>query len=172
MTYQGLAWTLFSTAFLLTCGRFYIRYYKRRKIGYDDILNGAAALALAAFMGTFQSSFHIDYNAQLYTDGASDTPPTEDDMMYSLKMNIINGIMFWIVIFLVKASFLALYWKVFEVLKTFRTAWWLVAVYTLLSFLVIFLSIFWHCGDPKRAFDLGWYLSASYNELRLSSNPD
>ena len=55
----------------------------------------------------------------------------------------------WVTLYLVKASFLALMWCVFSVSAGFRKAWWIVTVYTFITFWIIFLSRFWQCGGPS-----------------------
>lgn len=55
----------------------------------------------------------------------------------------------WATLYLVKASFLALIWHVFNVSAGFRKAWWIVTIYTFVTFWIIFLSELWQCGDPS-----------------------
>ena len=56
----------------------------------------------------------------------------------------------WTVLYLVKGSFLALIWSIFNVSADFRKAWWVVTVYTFLGFWPIVLSELWQCGDPSQ----------------------
>lgn len=142
---------------LLTLGRFYIRWRTVQKVHWDDILNGAALVALIGFVATFQVYLPVEYNAELYGLGLSDVAPTEDDFNFSLKMTLANVLLFWAVIFLVKASFLALYWQLFRVSPGFRKAWWAVAVYTVVSALVILMAEVWRCNDPKNTLNLGTF---------------
>ena len=55
----------------------------------------------------------------------------------------------WTSLYLVKASFLALYKSIFYVLGRFRIAWWVVVAFTFLSYWPIVLSQLWQCGDPS-----------------------
>lgn len=140
---------------LITFGRFYIRWRYIRKLQWDDVLNAAALVALIAFIATYQVYLPTEYNAELYGLGLSDVAPTEKDIIFSLKMNLANVMLFWIVIYLVKASFLALYWTLFRVSPGFRKAWWAVAIYTCISFCAIFVATLWQCNNPKSVFDPG-----------------
>ena len=56
--------------------------------------------------------------------------------------------------YLVKASFLALCWYVFSPSASFRKAWWVVAIYTFLTFWPVFLSELWQCGSPSQYADV------------------
>ncbi len=155
--FQALAWTMCVVDILLTFGRFYIRCRTTQKLHWDDILNGAALVALIGFVATYQVYLPVEYNAELYGLGLSDVAPTEDELNFSLKMTLANVILFWSVIFLVKASFLALYWQLFRVSPAFRKAWWIVTVYTVLSALVILSAEVWRCNDPKNPLNLGTF---------------
>lgn len=140
---------------LITFGRLYIRWRIVRKLQWDDALNGAALVALIGFVATYQVYLPTEYNAELYGLGLSDVAPTEKDIIFSLKMTLTNVMLFWIVIYLVKASFLALYWSLFRISPGFRKAWWAVAIYTCISFGAIFVATLWQCNNPRSVFDPG-----------------
>lgn len=143
-------------AILVTIGRFRIHWVKSKTFGWDDYLNGIALIFLLVFTVTYQIYFPIDYQAQLYSLGLVDQPPKIQDVYLDMKIYIANAFMFFGVIYSVKASFLALYWKIFHISNKFRIAWWFVTVYTVLSFLLTFFSLFWQCGslsdfgDPRK----------------------
>ena len=143
--FKAFGWTMCAAGVLLTIGRFYLRWRKMRGLGYDDILNGAAALFLIALMITSQIYLPNEYDLELHDLGFIDTEPPAFDEAFNLKLTIAALILFWVVMFSVKASFLALYWHLFRVSKRFRIAWWITAVYTALSFVIIFLSILLRC---------------------------
>jgi magnesium-transporting ATPase (P-type) len=143
------------TAILLTIGRFRIHWRKNRRFGWDDYFNAIALVFLLIFTITYQLYVPIEYNAQLYALGLSDRAPTNRDQILDMKLNVVNIVMFFSVIYSVKASFLALYWQIFEVSPRFRKAWWCVMVYTLLCYLVSFTAIFWNCGSPAKFLDPG-----------------
>ena len=157
---------------LLTTGRFYLRWRKVGRLGWGAILNGAALVVLIAFLATYQVYLPIDYNAQLYALGLSDIAPTKRDAYFTLKMGTANVMLFWAVIFLVKASFLALYWGVFSVSRGFRRAWWAVAIYHFVTFWAIFLSVLWHCGEPKHVVDPGTFGPSVHPYCWMSSAPE
>lgn len=56
----------------------------------------------------------------------------------------------WTILWLVKASFLAFCWNIFKVSPNFRRAWWVIAIYTFLSYWPLSLATLWQCGDPSK----------------------
>ncbi|KAF7960168.1 hypothetical protein EAE96_001766 [Botrytis aclada] len=151
---NALAWTLFSISTVLTLGRFYIRWQKGKSLHLDDIFNALALGSLLAFAITYQVYLPIQYNYQLYTLGLGGYLPSDDQLMYAQNVGIVNIVFFWVTIYLVKASFLALYWALFSVSIAFRRWWLAVAIYTGISFLATFFAIFWSCKTPSQLEDL------------------
>ena len=141
---------MFSIGFLLTGGRFWLRWRKLHALSWDDILNGAAVMIVIPFVVTYRLYVSIDDTEETYPVSLNGVVEYKKDALdSSFKMAIANAMLFWAVIFLVKASFLALYWSVFNVSKRFRIAWWAVSVYILLSFCMILMSVLFHCGSPS-----------------------
>lgn len=126
-----------------------------KKTRLDDIFNIAAVVFLLAFMITWQKYVPIELPVQLYAAGKIDTPPSVIyDPLDALKNDFANLVVFWCTIYSVKASFLALYWQIFEISRRFRIAWTALTVYVVLSCLITILSVFWHCGNPSTLIDL------------------
>jgi hypothetical protein len=98
--------------------------------------------------------FPLDYAVQLYSAGLASKPPETTFMTY-YHLEVAVSAMFWIVIYLVKFSFLMLYQQIFGVSRAFMKAWWCVFAYTVLTFCICFVAIFWACGWPTLLFDLG-----------------
>lgn len=105
---------------------------------WDDVFNGLALLSLLAFCSTYQIYGPSKYNVQLYEEGIN-LKDTAYDFDKLKKFNDATIMIFWCVIHFVKASFLALYWMLFELSRKFRIAWWILAVYTTMSFLITLL---------------------------------
>lgn len=150
-----MGWTLASTAICLTFGRFYIRWRKIGRLGLDDILNGLALIALLCFMATYQAYLPIQYAYELFGLGLGGHDASDDQLLYIQNLNTANIVFFWITLYLVKGTFLALYWTLFNVSKTFRVAWNCVTAYTFISFLATFFAIFWSCGTPNKIANVG-----------------
>lgn len=142
-----------ATNILLTAGRFRIHWRKHHRFDWDDYFNAIALLLLIVFNGIFTVAIPIEYNAALYAWGLSDREPTEQEEILNMRLITANMFLFFLIIYAVKASFLALYWQIFNISSGFRVAWKLVTVYTALSFLMSFLAVFWTCGSPRDFLD-------------------
>lgn len=73
---------------------------------------------------------------------------TDSDDLFT-RLQFADNLLLWATIYLVKASFLALIWNIFKVSKGFRKAWWIVSVYTFITFWIVFLQHLWLCGSPS-----------------------
>ena len=140
----------------LTIGRFYLHWHKRESARpaslWADYLNGAACVFLLGYIGTQASYLPLFYQLQLFARRQG-PPPTYDMMVTYFRVEFAQFLLFWMVIYLVKFSFLALYYALFAISKPFRAAWWGVTAFTVLAFLVDFLASLWDCGSPSGLFD-------------------
>ena len=66
----------------------------------------------------------------------------------NFELELASNMLMWTTLYLVKATFLALTWNIFEISAGFRKAWWAVTVYTFLTFWPDVLSELWACGSP------------------------
>lgn len=146
-------------AAVLTISRFFIHWRKTGKLRWDDYLNGVAVIFLFAYTTTFYLFATPEVNAELYELGAHAHLPKNLDQHRDAKLNVANMALFWLVLYSVKASFLALYWQIFSTSRRFRIAWALVVSYTFISFSVSFFWVFWRCGHPKLMTSLSKYLT-------------
>ncbi|MCJ1325354.1 hypothetical protein MMC10_002017 [Thelotrema lepadinum] len=160
---EALAWTLCLISTTLVLGRYWIRWKLAQKWGWDDILNGVAAVAFICCVAVFQAGLDIQY-ALL---GFSESPPTQSEIDRGMRLDLADNLLFWLTIFFVKASFLATYWKVFSVSRIFRICWWLVAAYTFITFCAIFLSRLWACGQPSEALSFSACSNPMFNQPDL-----
>ncbi|MCJ1326312.1 hypothetical protein MMC10_002976 [Thelotrema lepadinum] len=69
------------------------------------------------------------------------------DTTLMLRTTLASEILLWCTLYLVKASFLALTWTIFNISLGFRRAWWFVTIYTFITFWPIFFSALWQCGS-------------------------
>ncbi|KAH7116762.1 hypothetical protein B0J11DRAFT_100471 [Dendryphion nanum] len=145
---QALAWSMTATSVLLTAGRLAIRWNTIRKIGLDDWLNTVAALLCIPFVVTTMQYLPDEYWAQRYYLGLGGELPSQERQILANKLELATLILFWLIIYLVKASFLALYWHLFRVSSKFLVVWWFTTGFIILSFLVTMTSILWKCGRP------------------------
>jgi hypothetical protein len=139
---------------LLTTGRLIIRWKNLRRLSLDDIFNAVAAVLVVPFFIITLVTLPIDNKSQLHFLGYVDEGPTPADIEFRYQLSLASVLLFWLIIYAVKASFLALYWQIFAISTTFRIVWWLVAGYTAVSFLVSWLAVFWQCGSPSHLLHL------------------
>ena len=137
-----------------TIGRFIIRKRTSNAAGLAaDYLNAAAALVLIAFVTTNAYYLPLYYSVQLWA--AKQGPPVAlDQMNVYFRVEFSLFLLFWVVIYLVKFSFLFLYRALFAVSKPFRAAWWGVFGFTVMSFLACALGVLWMCEDPTKLWSL------------------
>jgi len=137
-----------------TLGRFYIRWKTRRRFYWDDLFHGFAMVFLIAFASSWQVFGPKEYLYHLYRLNIIKVVPPAWNVT-DQRWNITNILLFWCVVYMVKASFLALYWPIFELSAKFRIAWRIATAYTAVSFGITLLWVFWTCGSPVNYLDRG-----------------
>lgn len=146
-------------AALFTAGRFVIHWRKNHKFRWDDWLNALALLFLIVFTVLTELYVPDGIDARRYALGLTHRKPTKTQPVDRLmSFNIGTLILFFCTIYAVKASFLALYWQIFEISERFRIAWLLLTAYTAISFVVSFVTVFTRCGAPQYFDSTGGYL--------------
>ncbi|KAF2872827.1 hypothetical protein BDV95DRAFT_491140 [Massariosphaeria phaeospora] len=143
---KAIVWTLTALAGLLTAGRLVMHWRKNRRLRWDDFFNGVGFMFLLGWTVTYQVFVPSDYAASLYKMGEIDEPPVHRDANKNFQWSIANMFFFWLAIYAVKASFLALYWQIFAMSQGFRVAWWATTSYVVVSFVATMLAIFLRCG--------------------------
>lgn len=150
----ALVWTCFGVAALLVLLRTFTRLkFTVRWLTVEDycMFVALAALLTLCILETVQlpSLYHITavlagtipLSAELITY-------TEDYLKYEFAIIIL----FWTVLWCVKASFLALYFKLFRELVLYRRVWYLLASFTLLAYGGCVLTLCLSCGHISNFF--------------------
>ena len=160
---QVLAGVFTAVAISLTTGRFFIRNRNGGSglltaAALSDHLNGAAAVVLVGMVAAKSYFLPLYYAVQLW---AADLGPGVEhkDMITYYQVGVGTFMLFWVVIYLVKFSFLMLYRSLFAVSKSFRAVWWGVFVFNMMAFFICFLSVLWTCGHPGKLFNTSQSLS-------------
>ena len=151
---QVLAWVFTGSGVALTAGRYIIRLKTVKSFKADDYVHGLAVFVLLCYVSTYTVMFPLNYSVEFWIAGTG-KPPPESDVRRYFHLEIAVSTQFWVVIYLVKLAFLLFYRSIFGVSQLFMKAWWLVTVFTLLTFLTNFITVFWACEAPRHLFVLG-----------------
>ncbi|KAF2017384.1 hypothetical protein BU24DRAFT_420434 [Aaosphaeria arxii CBS 175.79] len=150
-----LGWTTTVLSVLLTMGRLIIHWRKVHSLTLDDLLNTMSAILLIPLNITCLIYLPVEVQAQSYALGLTDKMPTFEQLNYSNHVELAMLFLFWFVIYLVKASFLALFWRLFNISSRFRMWWCGITIFTALSFCVTILMTLWRCGNPSDILTFG-----------------
>ncbi|KAK4163295.1 hypothetical protein QBC43DRAFT_319846 [Cladorrhinum sp. PSN259] len=158
VTHQNLLiliWACFSCAFLVVSLRAFVRW---RSMGThrptaDDCWTLLALVSLLALciLDTIQlpSLYYI-------TGVLEGTIPVSADIIYHTKRHLRFQfpitILFWTVLWSVKAAFLALYYRLFVDLTIYRRIWYFLAVFTGLAYGGCIITLVFSCGPNPANF--------------------
>jgi hypothetical protein len=142
----ALVWTSFGVAFLLVIMRTAIRFKFMARLTMEDawIFLALAALLTSCIIQTIQlpSLYYIlAIIAGVIPVSAEVIDQTENYLRFEFATNVL----FWTVLWCVKASFLALYYKLFRELPWYRRAWYALAVFTLLAYVGCWITLATSC---------------------------
>ncbi len=153
-----LIWVCFSAAFSLVTLRTVIRLRSptsRRLLPLEDcwILLALTSLLALCILETIQLP------SLYYITGVLSgvIPITSAEVIISQTENYLRFqfpivILFWTVLWSVKAAFLALYWRLFRDLPWYRRAWFALAVFTFLAYGGCVTTLALSCGPDVRNF--------------------
>ncbi|KAL8787522.1 MAG: hypothetical protein Q9213_002180 [Squamulea squamosa] len=149
----ALTWVFTGAGIVLTAGRYAIRLKTVKSLKMDDYIHGAALVILVGYVSTYTVMFPLNYSVEFWVAGLGKGPSVTDLKRY-FRLEIAVSLLFWIIIYLVKFSFLAFYHLLFSVSRKFMRAWWPVCAFTVVTFLINFISVFWACEAPRQLFAL------------------
>lgn len=152
----AIAWVGVGLSFLFVIARTAIRVYKVEGLAADDywIYFAWLALALNALLQTIQTP-HL-YYVTYATAGLRplDQKLIDHGNVYVRYEFAIIGL-FWTALWGVKASFLALFWKLFDGLPVFRRWWIAVAIFTFLAYVGCWVASIMNCHPASLYFKFG-----------------
>ncbi|KAK3292019.1 uncharacterized protein B0H64DRAFT_446023 [Chaetomium fimeti] len=153
-----LIWVSFSAAFLLVALRTVIRIRSPATRQVAPLEDCWIFLALAALLALCVLET-IQLPSQYYITGvlSGAIPITSFETVIAhteryLRFQFPIVILFWTVLWSVKAAFLALYWRLFRDLTWYRRAWFVLAVFTLLAYGGCVTTLLLSCGPDVRNF--------------------
>lgn len=165
--FNAIIWTSVGVTACFVAGRFWVRLSKTGRLAMDDWLMLSAWLFLllngilqtcqmpdivnlivnsrrSAYYGKIKVDMTIAGKYEMFTRG---------NRFLKYEFTIIG--FFWTVLWLVKASFLAFFYTLFEGLPKYRKAWWAVVVFSFLAYVGCWVASINNCHPPKNYFTLG-----------------
>lgn len=136
--WQVTIWVLFGVSVILLAGRLAIRLRLHHRIFWDDSLAILGTLFLLAENVLIVLILPYVFMLVYYLDGQIDRPDDfEDQIATMLKMSFAINILFASSLWSVKASFMALMWRLVRNLATFRRVWWAIIVILAVTYCVV-----------------------------------
>ena len=144
-----------ATATVLTVGRYLIRWSITRQSHTrwtlcDDLFHLLSLVALIVFDATNETHNATKLNLQT---AIADPQTSQADILsgyvHLLVLSRVNNCFLYLIFWLVKLSFLMFYRSLFDISRPFRTAWWVVLVYTVLTFWVPIGGVLATCASAS-----------------------
>jgi hypothetical protein len=149
----AVVWTSFGVACLLVILRTAIRFKIMARISMEDywIFLALATLLTSCVLQTIQLPSLYYMLATL-----SGVVPISLKLISAvenyLKYEFITILLFWTVLWCVKASFLALYFKLFKELRIYRRLWYALAAFTFCAYIGCWITLFTSCRPISNFF--------------------
>ena len=142
---------------ILTAGRYVIRRRLMGGLAWDDLTHGLAVATLLGYVAMYTAAFPVVYDVGSWTspEKSQTQPPSDSELLQFFRSMVAVSILLWACIYLIKLSFLLLYHKLFGVSQRFTRVWWIVTIFTLMTFLACILATLWICDTPAQLFVLG-----------------
>jgi hypothetical protein len=142
----AVVWTSFSVACLLVILRTAIRLKYMARLNMEDywIFLALATLLTSAILQTIQEPslyYMLAIEAGVIPVSAQLITAVENYLRFEFPIMVLS----WTVLWCVKASFLALYFKLFQELAIYRRVWYLLAAVTLFAYAGCWISLATSC---------------------------
>lgn len=149
----ALIWTCFSVALLFVTLRTAVRARVRDWRTTEDLwmFLALATLLTLCILETIQLPSLYYITAVV----AGDVPISDDLISYTedyLRFEFPIILLFWTVLWSVKAGFLALYFKLFRELRLYRRVWYVLATFTFLAYVGCWITLCLSCGTLANFF--------------------
>ena len=153
---RAINWAGVGVAAVFVVARTMIRYFKIERLGYDDywIFFAFFILTANAVLQHFQTP-HTYYLAYAQAGLEPPGPLLMDHGNAYVRYEFTSIGLFWTTLWAVKASFLALFWKLFEGLLIFQRWWYGVVVFTFLAYVGCWIASINNCHPASAYFRFG-----------------
>jgi hypothetical protein len=177
--FNGVIWGGIGIATIFMAARFWIRLAKTGRLAMDDhfMLAAYLFLVLNGILQTLQNPdiYNVTINAvraQFYAMNDLDMDKAGAYEFFDrgtrfLKYEFTIIGFFWTILWLVKASFLAFFYTLFEGLPKYRRIWWAVVVFAFLSYAGCWIASANTCHPGYTYFTFGSWSPLSFDSSIL-----
>ena len=140
----------------MTAGRYAIRYTTVGRFHWDDFTHLIALLALIGFGVGVQG--YVDVAAQEFAIQAGEEPKPADYaglVIHGRLYQVMLSAFAWISLWSVKFTFLLFYRLLFDVSTKFMRAWWVVTVFTFVTFWIPIAGVLTARDRPDELYNAG-----------------
>ncbi len=152
----AIAWAGVALAGFLASLRFFTRFRENGRLMTDDywLLAAWIFLVINALLQTLQTP-HLYYLVFAGAGRVSAGQPLLDAGNAYVRYEFVIIALFWTVLWCVKASFLALFYRLFVGLKTYKRNWWAVVAFTAIAYVGCWLASALNCHPAGNYFKFG-----------------
>ena len=153
---QAINWAGVALAAIFVVARTMIRYFRIERLGYDDywIFFAFIVLMANAILQHYQAP-HTYYLSNVQAGLIPVGPGLFDHGNAYVRYEFASIGLFWTILWSVKASFLALFWKLFEGLHVFQKWWYGVCIFTFLTYVGCWIASINNCHPASAYFRFG-----------------
>ena len=153
---NAVAWSSFGLACVFVAFRIYARISEAHRLYTDDywMLTALTFLLINAVLQTLQTH-SLYYLVYVSVGRVPAGQALLDEGNIYVRYEFVIIAFFWTITWCVKASFLSLYWRLFDGLPTYRRIWWVVVVFTALAYVGCWIASVWTCHPPSTYFHFG-----------------
>jgi len=152
----AVAWMGVTIATFFVSFRLFTRYRENHHLLPDDywVVLGWTFLCINATLQTLQTP-HLYYLVEAGAGRVSTGQPLLDHGNACVRYEFVVIAFFWTVLWCIKASFLALFWRLFTGLKWARRNWWCVVIFTALAYVGAWITSALNCHPAGNYFKFG-----------------
>ena len=142
-----MSWAFGGFAIALTIGRFAIRWSVIRAFHADDLAHLAATIFLVAELSCYSVAIPALYELIAWESGGPELPGT---FTWVEAVSAADHVFYYSSLWSVKLAFLLFYRTLFRVSSGFTTAWWMVLVFNLATYILAISAALLQCdGNPR-----------------------
>ena len=157
MRSQVVSWAFTGLALAFTAGRIWIRAKIIRKLDWDDLAHSLGFAFLLTQVAIVSRATTMMYNLNVGQGNSK-------EITYFFRLDIAATLITWCCLYSIKAAFLLLYRRIFQVSVWFTRAWWAVSIIVFLSFWELIAASITQCGSPSQIDRIGIILQPSITE--------